>query len=123
MCACNPQVGCDFCYITSDDHSAHLFPSQSPTISMQPTSIRALVTGGSSGIGRATAELLVQRGGRVVISARNESALRATATRIGAVPIRADVSDEADVQRLVERAIAELGDYNVLINNAGFGLF
>ena len=90
---------------------------------MNPTSIRALVTGGSSGIGRATAQLLIQRGGRVAISARNEGALRAAATEIGAIPIRADVSNEGDVRRMVAAAVAELGDYNVLINNAGFGLF
>ena len=90
---------------------------------MHPTSVRALVTGGSTGIGRATAELLIQRGGKVVISARNEKALRATASAIGAIPVRGDVGSEDDVRRMVEVAIAELGDYNVLINNAGFGLF
>ena len=90
---------------------------------MHPTSIRALVTGGSSGIGRATAELLIRRGGKVVISARNEDALRVTASEIGAIPVRGDVSSEDDVRRMVATAIAELGDYNVLINNAGFGRF
>ena len=90
---------------------------------MHPASIRALVTGGSTGIGRATAQLLIQRGGRVVISARNEATLRATAGEIGAIAIRADVSDENDVRRMVDGTIAELGDYNVLINNAGFGSF
>lgn len=90
---------------------------------MNPASIRALVTGGSTGIGRATAQLLIQRGGRVVISSRNETALRETASQIGAIPIRADVSNEDDVRRMVAGAISELGDYNVLINNAGFGLF
>ncbi len=90
---------------------------------MHPSSIRALVTGGSSGIGRATAELLIQRGGRVVISARNEAALRTTASRIGAIPVAGNVGNEDDARRIVATTIAELGDFNVLINNAGFGVF
>lgn len=90
---------------------------------MHPSSIRALVTGGSSGIGRATAQLLIQRGGRVVISGRNEAALRRAASDIGAIPIQGDVSNESDVRRMVAGTIAELDDYNVLINNAGFGRF
>ncbi|HXE58180.1 MAG TPA: SDR family NAD(P)-dependent oxidoreductase [Gemmatimonadales bacterium] len=82
---------------------------------------RVLVTGGSSGIGRGIAELLIRRGARVAICGRDERRLRETAAAIGALPIRADVSDEADVERMVERVIAELGDYNVLVNNAGIG--
>ena len=84
---------------------------------------KALVTGGGTGIGRATAKALIDRGARVVISGRREDVLRRTAKEIGAQPIPADVTDERDVTRLVAAVIRELGYYNVLINNAGMGIF
>ncbi len=90
---------------------------------MQLSDTRALVTGGSSGIGRAIAALLIERGGKVVISGRKEAALREAASDIGAIAVRGDVSVEADARRMVSATIAELGAYNVLINNAGFGRF
>jgi len=49
--------------------------------------------------------------------------LDSAAKQIGALPIVADVSQEEDVQRLIRTVIKEYGDYNVLINNAGFGAF
>jgi 3-oxoacyl-[acyl-carrier protein] reductase len=90
---------------------------------MNLTDVRALVTGGSSGIGRAIAAVLIERGGKVVISGRNDDALRSAASAIGATPVRGDVGVEADAQRMVATTIRELGGYNVLINNAGFGRF
>lgn len=90
---------------------------------MQLSDARALVTGGSSGIGRAIAALLIERGGKVVISGRNEAALREAASAIGAIAVRGDVSIETDARKMVSATIAGLGGYNVLINNAGFGRF
>lgn len=84
---------------------------------------KALVTGGGTGIGRATAKMLVDRGARVVISGRRKDVLQRAAKEIGAVAVTADITDEKDVSRLVEAVVQELGDYNVLINNAGMGLF
>ena len=84
---------------------------------------KVVVTGGSSGIGRGIAELLVQRGARVVITGRDEKRLRAAATATGASPLPGDVSLEADATRIVRQAIETLGGYNVLINNAGIGAF
>jgi len=84
---------------------------------------KALVTGGATGIGRATAKALVDRGAQVVITGRREDVLRRAAKEIGALPMRADVTSEEDVTRLVDAVVRELGDYNVLINNAGMGLF
>ncbi|MEJ7810687.1 MAG: SDR family oxidoreductase [Gemmatimonadaceae bacterium] len=84
---------------------------------------KALVTGGSSGIGLETARALIARGARVAISARHASKLEQAAAELGAVPIQADVSNEDDVIRMVETTVRELGGYDVLINNAGFGVF
>ena len=90
---------------------------------MDLTTARVLVTGGSSGIGRATARLLRERGARVVICGRDERRLRAAAEETGATAIRADVADEADVRRLVDGVLQTLGGYDVLVNNAGLGTF
>ncbi len=82
-----------------------------------------LVTGGSCGIGLETARLLRNRGARVAICARHQSMLEAAAKGIGALPIVADVSKEDDVLRMISTVVKEYSDYNVLINNAGFGSF
>jgi 3-oxoacyl-[acyl-carrier protein] reductase len=82
-----------------------------------------LVTGGSCGIGLETARLLRARGARVAICARHQDILEAAAKEIGALPIVADVSKEDDVLRMISTVLKEYSDYNVLINNAGFGSF
>lgn len=83
----------------------------------------AVITGGSSGIGRGTARLLAERGAEVVICARGRDRLEEAAAEIGTHPVQADVSDEEDVERLVEAAVEHLDSYDILINNAGFGEF
>jgi 3-oxoacyl-[acyl-carrier protein] reductase len=82
---------------------------------------RALVTGGSSGIGYATAQLLRDRGAEVAICGRRADALEEAASELGALAVVCDVSREEEVVRMVNRVVSELGDYNVLINNAGWG--
>jgi 3-oxoacyl-[acyl-carrier protein] reductase len=82
-----------------------------------------LVTGGSCGIGLETARILRQRGARVAMCARHKEMLEAAAKEVDALPIVADVSKEDDVQRMIGEVVKEFADYNVLINNAGFGAF
>ncbi|HKX31384.1 MAG TPA: SDR family oxidoreductase [Blastocatellia bacterium] len=82
-----------------------------------------LVTGGTSGIGLETARLLRSHGAQVAICGRNEERLAHAAESLGVLPINADVGVEADVERMVQTVIKEFGDYNVLINNAGYGYF
>ena len=90
---------------------------------MQLTAMRVLITGGSSGIGKATAHALVQAGAQVAICGRNEAKLAAAAQEIGATPLPGDVADPATAERLVQQTISALGGYNVLINNAAYGYF
>lgn len=90
---------------------------------MELNNVKALVTGGSSGIGKETARQLIEAGGQAVIAARSKDKLKKAADEIGAVPVPCDVGVEEEVVNLVEQAIKELGGYNVLINNAGYGHF
>ncbi len=82
-----------------------------------------LVTGGSCGIGFETARLLRERGARVAICSRHKDMLESAAAQIDAFPIVADVSREDDVLQMMRAVVKEYEDYNVLINNAGFGAF
>ncbi|MGD0964082.1 MAG: SDR family NAD(P)-dependent oxidoreductase [Candidatus Acidiferrales bacterium] len=83
----------------------------------------ALVTGGSSGIGRAIAKVLRESGARVAITGRDTGRLTEAARELGAHPIRADVSVEADVERTYRELLQKFGDLDILVNNAGIGLF
>lgn len=90
---------------------------------MDISTAKALVTGGSSGIGLETARQLRARGAQVAICGRQEERLGEAAEQIGALAIHADVASESDVVRMVRRVVDAFGDYDVLINNAGFGVF
>jgi NADP-dependent 3-hydroxy acid dehydrogenase YdfG len=84
----------------------------------------ALVTGASSGIGEATAALLVAHGASVSIVARRRDRLEALASRIRsqggtALVIEADIAREDQAREAVERTVSELGRLDTLINNAG----
>jgi 3-oxoacyl-[acyl-carrier protein] reductase len=81
-----------------------------------------LITGGSSGIGRATAQALAQAGARLAITGRNSEGLAEAARSLGVVGIHADVTNEADVLRTFQEVKEKLGDLDVLINNAGIGV-
>ncbi len=83
----------------------------------------ALITGGSSGIGRAIAQTLVAGGSRVAITGRHENSLQETARELGVHPILADVTCEADVERTYKEVLKEYGDLDILVNNAGNGIF
>ncbi len=83
----------------------------------------ALITGGSSGIGRAIAQSLAASGARVAITGRDERKLAETASALGVHAIHADVTREADVERTYREVLEKFGDLDILINNAGFGVF
>lgn len=83
----------------------------------------AVVTGAARGIGRACAERFLRDGARVVIGDVDEAALAETAAALGPADslrhLRADVSRRADVERLVETAVAAFGRLDIMLNNAG----
>jgi NAD(P)-dependent dehydrogenase (short-subunit alcohol dehydrogenase family) len=79
----------------------------------------ALVTGGGRGIGRGIALELADAGMRVAVAARTRDQVERTAREIGGLPIEADVSDQAAVERMVATAERELGPIDLLVNNAG----
>jgi 3-oxoacyl-[acyl-carrier protein] reductase len=85
----------------------------------------AVITGGSEGIGKATAASLGREGARVVICARRLEVLEQAAEEIaestGAeiMPIRADVSRVDDINEVIEVAVQRFGQLNILVNNAG----
>lgn len=83
----------------------------------------ALITGGTSGIGLAIAKTLASAGTRVAVTGRDERRLAETARAVGALPIRADVSREADVERTYREVFKAFGHLDILVNNAGFGVF
>jgi NAD(P)-dependent dehydrogenase (short-subunit alcohol dehydrogenase family) len=91
---------------------------------LQLSGKRAIVTGGSRGIGRAIARALAAEGAAVVIAARDEQTLVAAAaelsteTGIQVVAVPADTGDQCSVDHLVERAVAEIGGVDILVNAA-----
>jgi 3-oxoacyl-[acyl-carrier protein] reductase len=81
-----------------------------------------LITGGSSGIGRAAAEVLSKAGARVAITGKHEKRLKEAAAALGVAAIQADVSSEDDVLRTYAEFKQKIGGLDVLINNAGIGV-
>jgi NAD(P)-dependent dehydrogenase (short-subunit alcohol dehydrogenase family) len=85
----------------------------------------AVITGGSKGLGRAIADALAGAGAGVCLVSRHLNEAQAAADQIQsatgqrAIALEADVSDSSQVKPMVERAIAGLGDLDILINNAG----
>jgi NAD(P)-dependent dehydrogenase (short-subunit alcohol dehydrogenase family) len=81
----------------------------------------AIVTGGANGLGRATVELFVEEGARVVIADVDSARGEELAAGLGgaAAFMRADVADADEVQALVDFAVARFGGLHVMVNNAG----
>ncbi len=90
----------------------------------------AFVTGGSRGIGLAVSRALLERGARVAITATSDASLQAGSAALKKVsdtaavlPIRADVRRHDQVEQAIDTAVRHFGGLDVLVNNAGVGLF
>jgi NAD(P)-dependent dehydrogenase (short-subunit alcohol dehydrogenase family) len=81
----------------------------------------AIVTGGGSGLGAATAELLAAQGAKVALLDVNMDAANAHAQKIGGIAIKCDVSDSASAEAAIKEANARNGTARILINCAGIG--
>ena len=79
----------------------------------------AIVCGASSGMGLAIAEALAEEGANVAMFARRRDVLARQAERIGGLAVRGDLTNPADLQRLVERSVAAFGGVDILVNNGG----
>ncbi len=96
---------------------------------LKPLSQQVIViTGGSSGIGLATAEMAAERGARLVLAARNEAALEEVAGRLRAMGAQvaicaADVSNPTDVERIAQTAIDTYGRIDTWVNDAAAALY
>jgi NAD(P)-dependent dehydrogenase (short-subunit alcohol dehydrogenase family) len=86
--------------------------------------VRVLVTGGSSGLGRAMAQALAGAGGRVAVSSRDERRATAAAAELGfgALGVALDVRDVGSVSSAVDAVYETFGGLDVLVNNAGIGM-
>jgi len=86
-----------------------------------------IITGGTSGIGKAIAVSFARRGAKVVISGRNAEALQNTTDELKKItadvlPVKSDVSIEEDCKNLIETTLNHFGKIDILINNAGISM-
>src|SRR4051812_40964974 len=89
---------------------------------------RLLITGASSGIGRSLAEQAAHQGARLLLAARSADRLEELAGQLSdggaeVLAVPADVTSEADRERLLRTAVDRFGGLDVLLNNAGIGSF
>lgn len=80
----------------------------------------AIITGASSGLGRASAELFAQHGAKVIIADIQDEAGRNVADQIGGEYVRTDVSDAAQITAVIQHAVTKYGKLDIMYNNAGF---
>ncbi|MCE2733595.1 MAG: SDR family oxidoreductase [Cyclobacteriaceae bacterium] len=85
----------------------------------------AVITGGNSGIGLATAQVFLQEGARVLITGRDEKSLQTAQQQLGnhVIALKSDITKASDLQQLFDTAQQKLGKIDILFANAGVALF
>lgn len=78
-----------------------------------------IITGGSRGIGKATANLFAKEGASVVITAKNNTRLQSAAKELGVIGFVGDIRRSDDVENVVKKTLEEFGKIDILVNNAG----
>ena len=82
------------------------------------------ITGAGRGLGRALAEAFAREGAQLVLAARSSDEIDALAATLGeAIAVQTDVRSPADLDRLVEAAVAEFGRLDIMVNNAGLAVY
>src|SRR5690625_3499515 len=86
----------------------------------------AIITGSASGIGKAIAELFGKEGAKVVVADFNEEGLNSTVNEleskgIESLGVKVDVTNEADISKMVEETVEKFGTVDILVNNAEIG--
>ncbi|PWH81861.1 SDR family oxidoreductase [Brumimicrobium oceani] len=81
-----------------------------------------LITGGNSGLGKATAQLCVEKGASVIITGRDHEKTKSVAKEIGATPFKCDVTKDEEIDALYAFIEKEFNGLDVLVNNAGIGI-
>jgi len=84
---------------------------------------KVLITGGSSGLGKATAAMLAEKGADVLITGRDEKKLKDVATELDCKALVLDMSNKEAIKGGAEKILSVLGGLDILINNAGIGEF
>ena len=79
----------------------------------------AIITGGSRGIGKATAKLFANDGANIVITSRDKTSLENTAKELNVTAFVGDIKKESDVQNVVRKTLEKFGRIDILVNNAG----
>jgi short-subunit dehydrogenase len=83
-----------------------------------------IITGASAGIGRATARSLAREGAKIVLAARSRDALEELAKELpGSLAVETDMTKEKDIDNLIAETIKKYGRIDVLVNNAGQGIY
>ncbi len=84
---------------------------------------KVIVTGGSLGIGKATAKMIIDKGAKVIITGRDKERTEMAAKEIGAIPLAFDISKLDEIDARAKACLDLLGGLDIVINNAGVGDF